>query len=113
MKYAERITALQQTAYEIGLDIGFQQAMDYICMALNDAETMTGKPLGGDRIDRICRQAIRYQQEYHTAFMPKNPEADVYQEHLDAAQRRIFKERAQTFYERYPAIRRVNYGGRK
>lgn len=97
-----------QTAYETGVDIGYQQAMDYMSIALHSPEVMT-KPMGGEAIDKICCFACKLQRENHPAFEIRNPEADVYQDRLDRAQREIFGDKAQPFYERYPRIKKIKY----
>lgn len=110
MNYAARIEQQKQIAFEAGMDIGFQQAMDYMCMALNDPDCMGAKGvMGGEKIDHIAHYAAGLQLVYKKAFTPKDPEADVWQERLDAKQRKIFKEKTQSFYERYPLVRECKY----
>ena len=104
----------RQAAFEVGWAIGYQQAMDYIAVALNEPETMGKSVMSGERIDRILRRVQELQREFMPAFNPRtDPEADVYQERLDALQRRIYKDRFQDFRTRYPDLKEVLYGRRK
>ena len=106
---ATRIAAREQLAFNAGWGIGFQQAMDFVSMALNDPDVMGKSVMSGERLNKILGHAQDLQNEYRLAFMPREPEADVWQERLDAAQKRIYKSRFQPFYERYPDIREVKY----
>ena len=106
---AARIAAREQWAFNAGWGIGFQQAMDFVSMALNGPDVMGKSVMSGERLNKILGHAQQLQNEYYLAFKPKEPEADVWQERLDAAQKRIYKSRFQPFYERYPDIREVKY----
>lgn len=111
--FAARIEAEKQIAFEIGWGIGWQQAMDFIAMALNDGDLMGKSVMGGERIDRILQHVQQLQKDYKIAFRPKEPEADYYQEQLDTYQRRIYKDKFQPFNERYPELKKVEYGRRR
>ena len=114
MKYSQLIQEQRQLAFEAGMQIGFQQAMDFMCMALNDPDCMGAKGvLGGDKIERIGDYAMELDKLYHKAFEPKDPEADVWQERLDAKQKKIFKEKAVSFYGRYPCVKACRYEVKK
>lgn len=108
--YIERRERERQNVFEAGMEIGFQKAIDFMCMALNDPECMGPKGvIGGEKIEKIATFACDLDHIYQKAFTPRDPEADVWQERLDAKQRRIFKEKSQPFRVRYPWVRDVVY----
>lgn len=110
MKYSQLIQTQRQLAFEAGWSIGFQQAMDYMCAALNDPDCMGAKGvLGGEKIEHISDYAMELEKLFHRAFQPRDPEADVWQERLDTKQRKIFKDKFQPFYERYPDMKECRY----
>lgn len=107
--FAAQIESEKQIAFEIGWSIGWQQAMDFVAVALNDPDVMGKGVMGGERIDKVLHYAQQLQGDYKLAFKPKDPEADVWQERLDALQRRIYKDKFQPFEERYPDLRKIRY----
>ena len=111
--FAAKIAEREQWAFNAGWGIGFQQAMDFVAMALNDPDVMGKSVMSGQRLDKILRYAQKLQVDYKLAFMPKDPEADVWQEKLDDAQRKIYKDKFQPFYERYPEIRDCDYSAKR
>lgn len=66
---------------------------------------------GFDRIMRFSEEWQAVREEYRPALDPKNPEADVEQEHMDMALSRIINGRMDLipFYERYPGLKKVRY----
>lgn len=109
--YLARRDQERMNLFLAGMDTGFQRAMDVMCAALNDPECMGPKGvLGGDKIERIASYACELDSIYAKAFQTKDPEADLWQERLDAKQRKIFKERTQPFQSRYPYIKEIRYG---
>ena len=50
-------------------------------------------------------------EEYRNALDPKNPEADVAQEHMDRALLDLIQEKQKLipFYERYPDLKKIKY----
>ena len=113
MTYQQRLEAEKQEMLKTGEKHGFQKACDFIAMALNDPDVMGKRVLSGEVIDKVIDSAIETLDAYHTAFTPSDPEADVWQERLDAIQKKIFKERFQPFYERYPWLKKIKYGKRR
>ena len=91
-----------------GERLGFQRACDMIQCALHDPEIMQGNAFGRERILRVMNGAIAYDKKLGIAFT-HDPEADVAQRDLDAIIADIYQDDIQTFYERYPDLRQINY----
>lgn len=83
-----------------------QYMVDTLQITLNKKEGW-----GYDRIVRLCEEWEETRQEYRKALNPKDPEADVEQEHMDMAISRIINGRMELipFYERYPDLKKVRY----
>lgn len=110
MNYAQRLKQEKEDYFYAGLDTGIQRAMDFMCMALNDPDCMGAKNvLSGEKINAICEYAMQLSAEHKLAFRTKHVEADVWQERIDAKQRKIFKDKFQPFKVRYPYIKDVKY----
>lgn len=110
MTFLQKIEAEKKALVENALDVGFQKACDFISIALNSPEVMGKSVMSGEKIDKIITYAIKMVNEYHEAYSPsKYPEADVWQERLDAHQKKIFKDKFAPFEVRYPNIRRNKY----
>lgn len=102
-----------QKYLEMGSKYGYQKACDFIAMALNDPDILGSRILSGEVIDKVITAAGEASDLYYKAYSPSDPEADVWQERLDAIQKKIFKERFQPFYERYPWLKKIKYGKRR
>lgn len=69
--------------------------------------------LGHQRIMEITELAEQVREEYRKAF-EKDPEADVYREHLDRELAEISKGRPIIPYEeRYPEMKKITYEGKR
>lgn len=68
---------------------------------------------GYDRIKRLTNAWERVQREYKTTMDPKDPEADVMQEHMDRVIAEIIRDKQELvpFGERYPELKRHRTGG--
>lgn len=66
---------------------------------------------GFDRIMRFTEEWQAVREEYRKALNPKDPEADVEQEHMDRALDQIINGKMELipFYERYPDLKKVRY----
>lgn len=107
--YLQKKEADLQAAFVHGQRLGFQRACDCLAMALNDSDCMGKSVMSGERINKIFEYAIMLDNAYDRAFIPKDPEADYYQEKIDERQKRIFKDRFVPFKRRYPYIRDCKY----
>lgn len=70
---------------------------------------------GFDRLMRLMDDWEKVRHEYKAAMDPKDPEADVAQEHMDREIAGIINGRMDLipFYERYPELRRIVYDKRR
>lgn len=109
MNLKQKIDEAKQTAFEYGEKFGFQRACDFIAIALNSPEVMGKSVMSGERINKIIDAAIKLDDDYFTAFLPRDPESDYYQEKLDELQKKIFKDKFQPFYDRYWYLKKVRY----
>lgn len=66
---------------------------------------------GYDRQTQILNAWEKRRREYEKAIDPKDPEADVAQEHMDAALVEMMagKQELIPFYARYPELRKIKY----
>lgn len=80
--------------------------VDTLQIALNRCEGM-----GYDKIMRITLAWEEVRREYNKALRPRDPEADVAQEHMDREMVRIIRGKAELipFAKRYPDLRKVKY----
>ena len=83
-----------------------QYDVDTLQIALNRCEGM-----GYDKIVRVSRVWAEVQEEYKKALKPRDPEADVAQEHMDRELARIIRGRKELipFGKRYPELKKVKY----
>lgn len=84
-----------------------QYMMDSLQMTLHQTDGW-----GYDRIMRLCDAWKNVREEYSPAINPGNPEADVYQEHMDRVMRQIIRDKQDLipFEARYPELKKVSYG---
>lgn len=106
--YLEKQRKLAQSYFEAGEQIGIQKAWDYMQIALRDPDAMGKDVLGRKRIEKVYAKMMELVDFYHTAFTD-DKEADYCQEKLDAQLREIWGDDLQTFYERYPTLRKLDY----
>lgn len=84
-----------------------QYMLDTLQLTLHQTEGW-----GYDRIMRLCDAWSEVRKEYSPAINPGNPEADVYQEHMDRVMRQIIRDKQDLipFEARYPELKKVSYG---
>ncbi len=111
--YLEKQKAIQQELFETGIRLGNQQILDYLAIALNDADTM-GKALGEEKIRRVLARIAELYEFFHPAFeSTTNSEADYYQELLDRRLELLCKKQPLIpFSERYDELKQIRYGGK-
>lgn len=106
--YIQRRRNEQQVFLDIGERMGIQKACDYIQIALRDPEVMGKGTFGRARIEKLFRRVAELADYFHTAFT-FDVEADNRQEEMDAALREIYGDDLETFYERYPELKKIRY----
>lgn len=110
MKYAQRQEIAKQEWVNAGAKVAHQKLCDFIAIALNSPEVMGKSVMSGKKIEKVIDYAQDLMDIFHEAYAPSiYPEADVWQERLDAYQRKIFKDKFVPFAVRYPSIRRNKY----
>lgn len=106
--YLQRQAQTQQAWLDVGEEMGMQKMWDYVQLALRDPEVMGKDILGKERIRKIYAKLTEIANEYHTAFTA-DPEADYWQDALDRHLREVWGDELQTFYERYPYVKKFDY----
>ncbi len=106
--FLEKQRAERKAAFSVGEDVGMQRMWDAIQLTLRNPDVMGKDILGRGRIEKVFHGAKKMMDEYHLAFTD-HEEADYKQEKLDAALREIWGDDLQTFYERYPCIKKIDY----
>ncbi len=97
-----------------GIDTGIQYNNDIYQCILNDPEIMGKGVIGQQRMLKIHRAAEAMSEEYTPCMWGvTDPEADVWQERLDAKLKKVWGEMFNPFSERYPHLVEVNYEGKK
>lgn len=97
--------AVRQAYVEASENITRQMMVDSMIVVLNEEFGF-----GYDRIKRTMDALIQRYDAYHAA-LEGGPEADYTQEKIDAALRRIVRDREpfHPFAERYPEIKAITY----
>lgn len=106
--HSKQMTDMQLKCINIGENMGMQEMWDCIQLALRDPNVMGKDTIGRGRMTKIFDRMSELIEEYHVAFT-KDPEADYYQEKLDAQLREIWGDELKTFYERYPYVKKMGY----
>ena len=107
-EYLKRRQAVNQGFLDAGEEIGMQKMWDYIQIALRDPEVMGKDIFGRSRLENLYKKCGELANRFHTAFTD-DKEADYYQEKLDGQLREIWGEDLNTFYERYPQLKKLGY----
>lgn len=95
-----------------GIEIGFQMAADFICLAANDPDCVgKNNTLGEERLTKILAGAKWYQKQFPAAFCTDS-ESDYQREVLDRRLKDIFHKSFAPFSDRYPRVREIKYGRR-
>lgn len=84
-----------------------QYMIDTLQMVLHESEGW-----GYDRIMRLESAWHKIRGQYAPAINPSDPEADVYQEHMDRVLAEIIsgKQELYPFESRYPELKKIKYG---
>lgn len=97
-----------------GIETGIQYNNDIYQCILNDPTVMGKDTFGQARMLKIHRAAEAMSEEYTPCMWGvTDPEADVWQERLDAKLKKVWGEKLVEFPKRYPHLVEVSYEGRK
>lgn len=97
-----------------GIETGIQYNNDIYQCILNDPAVMGKDTFGQARMLKIHRAAEAMSEEYTPCMWGvTDPEADVWQERLDAKLKKVWGENLVEFPKRYPHLVEVSYEGRK
>lgn len=97
-----------------GIETGIQYNNDIYQCVLNDSGVMGKDVIGLRRMLNIHRAAEAMSEEYtRCMWAVTDPEADVWQERLDAKLGKVWGDMLVPFPERYPHLVRASYEGRK
>lgn len=88
--------------------MGMQKVWDYVQIALRDQELMGKDVFGRARLEKLYKRLMELADYYHTAFTD-DKEADCRQEEMDARLREVWRDDLNTFYERYPQLKKQAY----
>ncbi len=106
--FLQRQRQINQKWLDIGEEMGMQKMWDYVQIALRDPDVMGKNTIGKERMKKLFDRLKVLADEYHTAFTA-DPEADYCQERLDRQLREVWGEGFQTFFERYPYVKKMAY----
>jgi hypothetical protein len=107
--YLERQRAERQAYFDAGLQMGRQQILDMMCIALNDPDIMGKDVFGKDRLLKVVKGIGEYIDVYEKAWQ-KDDEADYWQVKMDAILAKIYGEGMHdTFHARYEYCKEFNY----
>ena len=108
--FMQKQLAIQQGMLDVGMDTGFQKCWDLIQIVLHDPKVMGKDTFGKKRIKEIYWAMKELERVLGTAWLPTlSNDADVRQRDLDALLGEIWGEELQTFYERYPYVKKPDY----
>lgn len=97
-----------------GIDTGIQYNNDIYQCILNDPDIMGKDVFGQKRMLKIHMAAEAMSEEYTPCmYGVTDPEADVWQEKLDAKLKKVWGELFVPFAKRYTHLVEVSYEGRK
>lgn len=108
--FLQRQEAQSNAIIRAMMTLTMQYAIDTLQITLHQTEGW-----GYERIMRLTEAWKRTRDEYWPAMDPKDPEADVMQEHMDRIMIQIINGRQELipFQDRYTALKQVTYGGQK
>lgn len=105
-------TAERQAMLEIGVELGFQQAVDIVTCVLRDPQFVGKDVFGPARIRKLFDGLHHYKDAFDPAFDRRNPYADVVQRDMDSILREVWGEETIDFQHRYPMLKQIDYGGK-
>lgn len=107
--FLERQRIERQAYFDAGLQMGRQQIIDMMCLALRDTEIMGKDTFGKDRLIKVVKGIEHYIDVFEQAFQATD-ETDYWRAKLDAALADAFGDGMHdTFSQRYEYCRDYDY----
>jgi hypothetical protein len=106
--YLAKQEQIRKRFLQAGMDTAWQEFWDLLCIVLHDPEVMGKDTFGKERLMKI-RAAIAVLEDKFCPAMTTHPEADYYQEKMDALLRDIFGDDLAPFKDRYPYVQQFDY----
>lgn len=107
--YLERQRIERQAYFDAGMQMGRQQILDMMCVALRDTEIMRKDTFGKDRLLKVVKGIEHYMDVFDQAFQ-STEETDYWRAKLDEALVDAFgKGMHDTFMERYEFAPEFDY----
>ncbi len=106
--YLEAINKARLDGVQIGIDIGMQMACDMISLSLRDPAVMGKDTFSAKRLEPVMQDALKKRGLYAPAW-GGGPEADYYQEKMDANLKEAYAGRFEPFFQRYPYCKENRY----
>ena len=98
-----------QTFYDIGREVGFQQCLDFVFNALREPELVSKDIWGEGRLIKLYQMLATYEQKFHGAWDAKNKEAELLRKELDARLKDGLPHYFAPFEQRYPYMKDIKY----
>lgn len=106
--FLDKIKQEKLQCIRAGMDTAWQEYWDLMCLVLHDPDVMGKDTFGKERLLKI-RKAIEEREDFYAKALNSGPEADYYQEKMDAELRGIFGENVAPFKDRYPYVPQLDY----
>jgi hypothetical protein len=110
--YLAKQRAMQQGFLDVGEQFGMQKMWDYVQIGLRNTKVTGAVPFGRGQFERLYAFIKECADEYHIAFT-LDVEADYMQEKMDTNLREIWGDDLVPFCERYPELKKIDYGKSK
>lgn len=107
--YQHRRDVRDQTFFEAGRDVGFQQCLDYVFNALRDPELVKKDIWGEGRLVQLHQMLVEYDDKFHDAWNAKAKMCDYCQKELDARLKEGLPHYFAPFEQRYPYMKDIRY----
>lgn len=108
-----KMAAERDYCFSEGIKVGIQYNNDLYHMVLHDPDIMGKDTFGPARLEKIHNAAQELGETLADALDARKPEADWCRAKMDAALRRIWKDRLLPFSKRYCQLTEVRYGKKR
>lgn len=108
--YQHRRDVRDQTFFEAGRDVGFQQCLDFVFNALREPQFIGEKNVWGEtRLVKLHQLLSVYYSKFSGAWDIRNKEAELLQRELDARLKEGLPHYYAPFMDRYPYMKDIRY----